>query len=483
MKALLFVLFCFFFGIITKEPFLHFQGPIKPFISVLSPDSLNQFDQVQNKNSQKFLEKKNHHNSLDALPESVEPYIFKEDPVTESWDNISFAAKCMVVDDYNLYDISSASHKDFYTEKIYFEKEDINGNITEGETAVMFNLCYDVKSPDNSYKDNQIFVNNGTNYVPITNPIGKGNRWNFHKIGNQSEIFIKVNSNKNYEVYYKLICKKSVDYHYVNESSFYYQSYNGTSKMIITIETDEACSQLDFYAIWKFVNDYQGVFATLLGLLGLFLCLAGQKYSKLTSFLLTVFVVAFLVIFYSQFILPAGCAEWKIWIVLTFAIILGVVAGYFVFKYHDKVFALLVGGFAGFFLGEFCYDLFGSEIDANQTLIHILFIFVSIIVSVAVAYFARDFIIIIATSFIGAYAFIRAISIFAGGFPSEFTVMDLKDNDEDDQLDDLITWKVYVYLVFIVIICGLGIFVQIKLKRKDKEKQKEKHENHDQNLD
>lgn len=480
MKTHFILLIFFFYSFLAKEPFLNFQQPVKPFISVLSPDSLKQFDQVPNKNQYKNLQKEKIDSLSNSYHELMEPFIFYQNILDKDW--ISYSVKCMLVDDYNLYDISSATHKKYFTEEI--NKTTFENNTQIGDPTkinVSFNLCYDIK-PEGAEEKNQIFVDEGQQKKPITNQIGKGNQWKIVRNNDTSEIQIKVKSESKKKIFYRLICDKNAEKIQLVEEESYYHISNKEETMVITLKTEDACSKYDFYSVWKFINDYEGVFATILAIFGLFICFAGQKYSKLTSFLLTVFVVAFFILFYSQFILPSGCAEWKIWIVLTFAIILGIVAGYFVFKYHDKIFALLVGGFAGFFLGEFCFNLFGSEIDANQTLIHILFIIGCILISVAIAYYARKFIIIIATSFIGAYAFIRAISIFAGGFPSEYTVMDLKDNDEDDQLRDLLTWKVYVYLVFIVILFGLGIFIQFKLNRKAEAKKKEENENTDKNL-
>ena len=479
MKVFFPIIVCFLYAALAKEPFLHFKEPVKPFISVLSPNTLKQFDQQSKEESSKFLEEEDTSSFSNSYHNYFEPFIFKEESTQEKWSHPSFSAKCMIVDDYNLYDISGATKNTYHRYSInkLYENGTENGNVT-----VYFNLCYDITNPaPDADEINQIFVQKENNVESVTNRIGKGNKWHFHKTENYSEIVIKVNSDSKNKIYYRLICKDK-KFEFIPESSFYKENNNNGTELNITIETEEACSELDFYSVWKFVNDYQGLFATILAIFGLFICFAGQKYVKITSFILTVFVVAFLVIFFSQFILPAGCKEWIIWVVLFFAVVLGGVAGYFVYKYHEKVFSLLVGGFAGFFLGEFCYDLFGGEIDANQTLIHILFIVIAIIISVAVAFFARDFIIIISTSFIGAYATIRAISIFAGGFPSEFTVMDLKDNDEDDQLRDLLTWKVYVYLAFIVILCGIGIYLQFKLNKKRKEKEREEKENRDENL-
>jgi len=88
---------------------------------------------------------------------------------------------------------------------------------------------------------------------------------------------------------------------------------------------------------------------------------------------------------------------------------------------------------------------------------------ICIIISICLAYWLQDAIIIFATSFIGAYTFIRGISLFAGGYPNEFTVIDLKNQGEDGQLKELITWRVWIYLVAIIIVTGLSIFIQFKI--------------------
>ena len=197
----------------------------------------------------------------------------------------------------------------------------------------------------------------------------------------------------------------------------------------------------------------------------MFNCILGKRFVQFTSFLLALFAVTVLWLILSQYILPSGCATWIIWVMLAIGLILGATAGYFVFKYYEKVIAFLVGGIAGFFLGEFLFNLFGNRINWNSTVVHILFILVCIIALIVVAFFLKDAIIIFATSFIGAYTLIRGISFFAGGFPNEFTVMDLRSRGEYEQLKGLLTWKVYVYLAAIVVVTGLSIFIQIKINK------------------
>ena len=156
---------------------------------------------------------------------------------------------------------------------------------------------------------------------------------------------------------------------------------------------------------------------------------------------------------------------------LVIGAIIGCTLGYFVYKYHEKVVAFVVGGLGGFFLGQFLFSLFGYLIPINSLVVNILFVIICIIAVTIVAIFLRDPIIIGFTAFIGSYALIRGISLFAGYFPNEFTIIDLKNRGEDDQIKELLTWRVYVYLFFILVATGLSIYVQIKVNQMFKKKE------------
>jgi hypothetical protein len=252
--------------------------------------------------------------------------------------------------------------------------------------------------------------------------------------------------------------------------------------VLLVIRSKEACVKVDFYFIFKFIEDYKVLFVILLMAFGLFNCIFGQKFAKYTAFLLCVFIITILVLVFSQYVLPSGCAEWIIWVMLALGIILGCTAGYFTFKHHEKVLALLTGGVSGFFIGQFLYNLFGNQIPANGILINVVFVVISIGVMVAIAFFFKKFIVIFATSFIGSYCFIRGISLFAGGFPDEITVMDLRAENETEQLKKLLTWRVYVYLSAILIATGLSIFAQYRINRDKDDDDTDDDKDKDKNL-
>ena len=476
MKAIpkdimLLIFICSFFQIIkNKTP--SFPNPVKPFVSVLSPETMEKYKgPVQPKK--------------DFEPKT---FVTEDSPKDneKKLSEISFSVKCMFVDDFNLYDISGLGTNSLKEGEDNFQ---ILTNLnTQEKERIYYNFCYDLRSvskcKSETYEKKQILSvreetkeDNNTICTPLANSINKGNKWSKwqDKKDNKTILYIELNNkNPNHTMLYELKCNSSVNKFFDESKSYHMQKMSdGKYQSLLYFETKHACPKYNFYVIWKFVNDYVGFFALALIAFGAFNCLLGHKLAKFTAFLLALFGVVVLVLFFSQYILPSGCDQWIIWVILVIGIILGCTAGYFVFKYHEKILTFLVGGLGGFLLGEFLFNLFGNAINGNGTLIHILFIVISIVACIILAYFLKSFIIILATSFIGSYALIRGISLFAGHFPSEYTVIDLKERGETAQLKKILTWRVYVYLAFIVITCGLSIYVQFKLKKKNKDKEEE----------
>ena len=477
--GLLFLLACLIQIISTTKKFINPQKPFKPFVSVLSPETMKKFGEDSEKIKTKFLQReKDDIQMRDILSsESVESVILKDDESSSEkvLKEISFSVKCIFIDELKVYDISGLGIN-------YLKTNKRAHNQTINDINIYFNFCYDIKDINGCSQERKQMLavtdsGNSTECIPLANSINKGNKWSMLEDSNKSTIIqIQLNSDKSYKTYYKLKCNEKEDMKFIEGKSKYMEK-NVDEKgelyyeTILFFETKEACPQFDFYVVLNFIHDYYYIFAGLLIAFGIFNCILGLRFAKYTSFILTLFGVTIFSLILFQFILPPGCAKWIVWVILAIGIILGCTAGYFVFNNHKKFMAFLVGGLAGFLLGEFLFNLFGNKVKANLTLINILFIVVCIILAIILAFILKDLIIIFATSFIGAYAFIRGISLFAGHFPSEFTIIDLKKQGEDEQIKDLLNWRVYLYLASIVIVCGLSIFAQIKINHglKDKE--------------
>ena len=387
------------------------------------------------------------------------------------------AVKCLYLDNYDVYDISGLGAKDNgnYKETLTFEDSS-----TSKTADIWFNFCFNLKKIDNFPAENkQAFIRvDGGNVDILGSDIKNGNQWNIipetlpnGTITSYIQIIVNNTDNKNV-LTYNLKCnggdKEGKGKFTVISKEISVDSASNAYNVILTVESYEACAKVNFFFIFKFIQDYKVIFIIILIVFGLFNCLFGKRFSKVTSLILTIFTVTVLVLIFSQFVLPSGCAEWIIWVMLAVGLIIGIVLGIIVYKYHEKVIAILAGAISGFFLGQFLYSLFGNQIPANGVLMNVIFVVVSIAILIAVACFLKDTIVIFATSFIGSYCFIRGISLFAGSFPDEFTVIDLVNNEEFEQLKLILTWQVYVYLGAIALTTILSIVIQcIFNKKKD----------------
>ena len=59
------------------------------------------------------------------------------------------------------------------------------------------------------------------------------------------------------------------------------------------------------------------------------------------------------------------------------------------------------------------------------------------------------------------------ISLVAGKFPDEITVIDLRSRGETEQLKALLTWHVYVYLAAIGVCIIISMIIQYKTYKED----------------
>ena len=193
---------------------------------------------------------------------------------------------------------------------------------------------------------------------------------------------------------------------------------------------------------------------------GIFMCFCGRRLFKVAIFstaaIATVALV--LIIFYSTF-LKANSEAWVGWLVLSSSIILGIIVGAVVTKL-ERVGAAVIAGWGGFMLGLLLNEtiLFLANSEA---------VFWCVALGCAgacaiLAFCAFNHAIILSTSFIGAYFFWRGVSLYAGGFPNEFTLIE---EIKNGVIDGINPWF-YAYMTAIVITCVLSSIWQYKQFRK-----------------
>ena len=84
--------------------------------------------------------------------------------------------------------------------------------------------------------------------------------------------------------------------------------------------------------------------------------------------------------------------------------------------------------------------------------------------------------VIISTSFVGAYLFVRGISLYTGGYPNEIDYIKQL-SDEDPVLTPDSNWW-YVFFTFILILTFLFSWFQFRNKRLDEEDEVESETKH-----
>ena len=235
------------------------------------------------------------------------------------------AVKCLYLDNYDVYDISGLGAKDNgnYKETLTFEDSS-----TSKTADIWFNFCFNLKKIDNFPAENkQAFIRvDGGNVDILGSDIKNGNQWSIipetlpnGTITSYIQIIVNNTDNKNV-LTYNLKCnggnKEGKGKYTIISKDISVDSATNAYKVTLTVESYEACAKVNFFFIFKFIQDYKVIFIIILIVFGLFNCLLGKKFSKITSLILTIFTVTVLVLIFSQFVLPSGCAEWIIWVML-----------------------------------------------------------------------------------------------------------------------------------------------------------------------
>lgn len=225
-----------------------------------------------------------------------------------------------------------------------------------------------------------------------------------------------------------------------------------------TLTGKQACPTVDLNAIWDFISSYSWLWGAGMIIAGIMLCAFGRKLFSVCIFLATACIVIFaiMLLFYTLF-LKSTTEEWVGWLVLSIAVITGLVAGFFMLKL-EKLGAGILAGWGGFMLGMLINEMALYKVG-SEALFWIVCIGLAVVAGLLTMCLLDD-VLIIMTAFAGAYSFWRGISMYAGEFPNEFT---LAEEVQSGAIESINGWF-YAYMVAIVLTTGLGAFIQYKHK-------------------
>jgi len=202
---------------------------------------------------------------------------------------------------------------------------------------------------------------------------------------------------------------------------------------------------------------YNFLWGAILIVLGIFMCFFGNKFVNVVLFLV-VFMSVTLVggSLFFQYALFKVKANWAKWLSLAGIVALAGLIAFIVVK-KRKYGIGLVAAWGGVMLGFVITSLFVMKLPGWA------FYLILILCGVAAFFIAikiEKMVIIICTSFMGAYAMVRGVSLYVGGFPSEIA---LHDEIQSGAIDfSNFDKRFYIYMGAIVVGTVLGIFFQRK---------------------
>jgi hypothetical protein len=122
--------------------------------------------------------------------------------------------------------------------------------------------------------------------------------------------------------------------------------------------------------------------------------------------------------------------------------------------------AVILGVVVGYLFGSLSYNLLVKVIHINPQVLYWTTLITFIIFISIAGGFMEAYMVCLATSLVGSYAFVRGISVYAGGYPDETYVMLLINNGEYTQFGRVFGPKIYAYIGGIFALTAIGFWIQ-----------------------
>ena len=273
-------------------------------------------------------------------------------------------------------------------------------------------------------------------------------RLNFRYTGD--EVCAQDNTQK-YEFQLQVECSSD------DKSPVFEADSSSPCKIPVKWESKSGCPILKLNAIWNYLSKYRMYLIPVLIIIGLFFLVLGSCFTKISVFLISAITIVFIIllILYS-FILSFSTPEWVGWIILPVSVIIGVIAGFFLASFL-KLGTFVIGAWFGATLAMILFEMFVYKISSKEFVLWIMIALLGLIIGILALKFLKT-ILIIGTSFIGAFMVVRGVSFYIGGYPNEF---ELYNEIQVGNIDN-VPYTFYIYAAFIVILAVIGAIVQYK---------------------
>lgn len=226
----------------------------------------------------------------------------------------------------------------------------------------------------------------------------------------------------------------------------------------------QGCYVFDTNPLVRFLSDYSYIFGAFLIVIGILVAVFGKPLFKPTICLIgTLVFMGVLCLFIFSLFFTRNTPAWAGWLVFGISLFVGCIVGLILAKISRLGVAVLAG-WGGFCLGMILYSSFMYKLDGDR---HVLFWIFNIslgVIAGILSIFLFNHAIVIATSIVGSYAFIRGISLYAGGYPNELELVDMIKYNGWESIDP----RFYGYLAGFVVCSIICIIIQYKFWMKEK---------------
>lgn len=244
-----------------------------------------------------------------------------------------------------------------------------------------------------------------------------------------------------------LICDESVSVPIVSGLTFH------GSLAECTITAASVCAVITKPAVYSFISKYSYYWGAPMLVAGGFLTFFGRKLFPVSMFIAGLFATVYATVLFVYTIwLNDNYEDWVGWTVVAVSSVVGAGIG-LLFAKFIRAGACLLGGFGGYILGLLLNILF---LYYSKT--YVLFWIVVAVLAIlggAIGFLRFNETIIVSTAFLGSYIFCRGISMYAGGWTNEYSLIN---EIEWGAIDHVSKW-VYVYFAGMVVMTVAGILV------------------------
>lgn len=199
----------------------------------------------------------------------------------------------------------------------------------------------------------------------------------------------------------------------------------GTQTVTVSLTSNHACYLFSVNALFIYIGNYSYLFGAIMIGLGAIVALFGKKIFRPTICIVgaLVFTMVTSLLLFSLIFSRNSDQTWQ-WITFGICAAIGVFVGLILAK-MVKVGTAVLTAWGGVCLAMMLYAAFVYKLDNDSKIVFYIFLILMGASFAVLGYYAFNHAVIISTAIIGSYAFIRGISMYAGGFPNEFQLVQM----------------------------------------------------------